>query len=99
LLPVASFTTGVGHEVQSLSDVRRTEARSAGIKRPAGVSRCFQVSLNNVEPSEAVLTCNLLAKDDARAALADEVEPSGPKVPLVSKPFSFACRAERLART
>jgi hypothetical protein len=42
--------------------------------------------------------CNLFAKDMLRSALADEVEEVGPKVPLVSKPISFACRAERLAR-
>ena len=45
---------GVGHPVQPLPDVRRTEARSAGINRPAGVTRTFQVSLYKVEPSKAV---------------------------------------------
>jgi hypothetical protein len=49
-----------------------------------------------VEPIEAVLACNLLAKDCWRAALADEMVERWPKVPLVSKPASFACRAERL---
>jgi hypothetical protein len=46
---------GVGHEVQSLPDVRRPEARSAGIERPDGVALCFQVSVNSVEPSKSVL--------------------------------------------
>jgi hypothetical protein len=55
-----------------LSDVGRTDARSAGIDRPAGVSRSFQVSLYKVKPSEAVFARNLLAKDDWRAALRDE---------------------------
>jgi hypothetical protein len=81
-----------------LPDVRRAEARRAGIDRPAGVRRIFQVSLYKVEPSEAVLCRNLLAKHNPRSALADEVVESGPQVPLVSKPISFACRAERLAR-
>src|SRR5690606_17741998 len=68
------------------------------IDRPAGVTRDFQVRLYKVEPSEAVLACNLLAKNDCRTALLDEVEPGRPKMPLVSKSCSFACRAERLAR-
>jgi hypothetical protein len=46
---------GVGHKVQSLPDVRSTEARSAGIDRPDGVTRSFQVRRNKVEPSERVL--------------------------------------------
>ena len=41
---------------------------------------------------------HLFAKDMLRSALADEVEELGPQVPLVSKPITFACRAERLAR-
>ena len=88
----ASALVAVGHPVQPLSDVRGTDACSAEICRPDGVARCFQVSLYKVEPVEAVRACNLLTKDDARTALADEV-------PLVSKPSSFTCRAERLART
>lgn len=91
---------GVGHgaPVKPLSDVRRAEARSAGISRPDGVARSFQVRAYKVEPSEAVLACNLLAKNDRRAALFDEPVEGGPKVPLVSKPAAFACRAEGLAR-
>lgn len=84
---------------EPLPDVRRTDARSAEIDRPAGVTRDFQVSLYKVEPSEAVLARNLLAKNDCRSALLDEVEPGRPKMPLVSKSCSFACRAERLTRT
>ena len=79
--------------------MRRADARSAEIDRPAGVARCFQVSLYKVEPTKAVFACNLLTKDDWRAALADEVVESWPQVPLIIKPCSFACRAERLART
>jgi hypothetical protein len=84
-----------------LSDVRRTDARSAQINRPEGVLRSFHVSVNKVEPSKSVLARNLLAKDrdSARLRSLNEVEPRRPQVPLVSKPSSFACRAERLART
>jgi hypothetical protein len=78
--------------------MRRTDARSAEIDRPAGVSRFFQVSAYKVEPSEAVFACNLLTKDNVRSALADEVVEGWPQVPLIIKPCSFACRAERLAR-
>jgi hypothetical protein len=53
--------------------MRRTDARSAQIDRPAGVARTFQVSLYKVEPSEAVLTRNLLTKDMRRFALRNEV--------------------------
>ena len=63
---------------EPLSDVGRADARSAEIDRPAGVARSFQVSLYKVEPSEAVLACNLLTKHDVRAALADEMVESGP---------------------
>jgi len=75
---VASVDVGVGHPVQSLPDVRRTEARSAGIDRPDGVRLAFQVSAYSVEPMQRVLACNLLAKDNERAALADDLEERGP---------------------
>jgi hypothetical protein len=84
-MPGVSFQSrveGVTHPFSDkpgpLPDVRSTDARSADIKRPAGVSRSFQVSLYKVEPSEASLTRNLLAKDDARLALGNEVVPGGP---------------------
>jgi len=82
-----------------LPDVGRAEARSAEIQTPDGVALSFQVSVNKVEPSKTVLRRNLLAKDRCRVAVLDEVEPRRPEVPLVSSPASFACRAERLART
>lgn len=104
VLPFQSRAAGVGladaslgKPPEPLSDVGRADARSAEIDRPAGVIRSFQVSLYKVEPSEAVLTRNLLAKDDVRSALRDEPVEGRPKVPLVSKPAAFACRAERLA--
>jgi len=87
------------NEESPLSDVRRTDARSAEIDRPEGISRRFHVSLYKVEPSEATFARNLLSKDWDRLRLCggDKVEPCGPQMPLVSKPSSFACRAERLA--
>jgi hypothetical protein len=59
-----SIVFNVGHEPQSLSDVRGADARSRHTDRPAGVVFTFQVSLNKVEP--AVVNCcfNLLSKDD-----------------------------------
>lgn len=65
-------------DMETLPDVRRTEARSAGIERPDGVPRSFQVSLYKVEPSEAVIARNLLAVEALRLALIDEVEERGP---------------------
>jgi hypothetical protein len=52
-----------------------------------------------VDPRLNSFARNLLSKDDCRLALFDEVVKCGPQVPLVIKPSSFACRAERLART
>ena len=70
---LTSFTFGVGHPVEALSDVRGTDARSAQINSPCGVARSFQVSLYKVEPLKAVFACNLFTKDDWRAALLNEV--------------------------
>jgi len=76
--------------------VRSAEARSAGIRLPNGVTRSFQVSLNNVEPSEAVFACNLLAKADVRATLADETEELGPEMSSVIGTASFTGGGEGL---
>jgi hypothetical protein len=93
------LSVGVGHEVQSLPDVRRTEPRSAGIDRPDGVARTFQVSVYSVEPSESVLARNLLAKDCDRSTLRDETEELGPEMPSVVGAAPFSCGGEGLART
>jgi hypothetical protein len=55
--------------------------------------------LYKVDPRICVFARNLLSKDDCRLALADEPMEVRPEVPLVIKPSSRACRAERLART
>ena len=95
----ASTVFGLRHPVKTVSDVRRTDARRRKRDTPEGVVHCFQVSLYKVDPRLCVLTRNLLSKNDCRSALIDEVIPGRPKMPLVSKSCSFACRAERLART
>nr|WP_236672118.1 hypothetical protein [Croceicoccus sp. YJ47] len=102
--PDVSCACGVVHpfnsgsdKVEPLPDMRAAEPRSAQIRRPEGKSQCFQVSRYSIEPYAPVLARNLLSKDACRTALVDEPEPVRPKVPLVSNPFSCACRAERLA--
>ncbi len=107
-VPPASCEAGVAHEVcsitshgdevEALADVRRPDARRAHIDRRNGVTLSFQVCTNSVEPSESVRARNLLTKDDARAAEADEPEPLGPQVPLVGGAESTAGLRERLAR-
>lgn len=97
--PVLSLACGVGHPVRPVSDVRSTDARRRERNSPEGIRQGFHVSLYKVEPRLCVLACNLLSKDDCRLALADEPMEVWPQVPLVIKPSSRACRAERLART
>jgi hypothetical protein len=89
---------GDGHEVKPLPDVRRTDARSAQIRRPDGVTRTFQVSLNKVEPLESVRVRNLLTKNDCRPALLNESEPGGPEVSVIVEAFLAAGSRERLTR-
>jgi hypothetical protein len=73
-----SLVAGVTHPINSLPDVRRTDARCAGIDRPDGVTLSFQVSAYSIEPCESVFARNLFAKDDERAADFDMVEGCGP---------------------
>ena len=82
-----------------LPDVRSTDARSAQICRPDGVTHSLQVMRNSVEPQSAISTRNLLSKHDCRAALADEPEPLGPEVARIVCARSLARTAEWLART
>jgi hypothetical protein len=98
-----SLTLGVcqplSNKPEALADVRGADARSAQIRHPNGVSRCFQVSAYSVEPAEAVLARNLLSKDNWRMALGDEAIELGPEVTLVGKSCSLSGGAEGLART
>jgi hypothetical protein len=95
----ASAAVGVGHPVQSVADVRRTDARRRKRDGPEGVTQGFQVSLYKVDPRPDSRACNLLSNDDWRRALLDEPGKTWPQMPWVRKPSSSACRAERLART
>ena len=52
--PFISDDFGVGHPIKTLPSVRGSDARSAEIDRPAGVTRVIQVRLNKVEPRESV---------------------------------------------
>src|SRR5262245_13574370 len=88
--------TGVGHEPQSLPDVRRADARSAQIGGPDGIYQSLQVSSNSGEPLAAIRACNLLAKDHCRAALGDEAVKSGPEVSLVGMAAAQSRARKRL---
>lgn len=72
--------------------MRRADPRCAAIDRPDGVTLSFQVSENNVEPSESVLARNLLTKDARGSTLSDETEPFRPEMLLVVE----ACFSSRL---
>jgi hypothetical protein len=75
---VGQGTVGLGHEPQSLSDVRSADARSWQIGRRDGVACSFQVSCHVIEPCQGKARLNLLTKQDCRSALADESEPWRP---------------------
>ena len=94
-----SVSVGPGHPVQSLPDVRRTDARRAQICRPNGVTRYFQVSVYKVEPVEAILARNLLSKHDWRMALCDEPIKLGPEVAGVIESAALTRATEGLAGT
>jgi hypothetical protein len=79
--------------------MRRPDARSAEIDRPAGVTRTVQVRLNKVEPRQSVNGRNLLAKANDRSSCFDETKELWPKMPFVVERFTFAGRAEGLAGT
>jgi hypothetical protein len=83
----------------SCSIRRRPDARSRENDRPAGVADSFQVRENKVEPRPSSRAINLLAKDRARAMLADEPEPLGPQVTLVGETAALPGARERLTGT
>ena len=78
LASLSGTVNGVGHEPQPLADVRGADARSRNTGRREGVADSFHVSLNKVEPSEAVIARNLFTKDNRRLTLTDEPVPGGP---------------------
>jgi hypothetical protein len=79
--------------------VRRSDARSAQIGSPAGISQSFQVKANSGEPFTSILARNLLSKHRCRSPLGDEIVKSGPKVALVGVSLSLASARKRLTRT
>jgi len=95
----ALSSCGVGHPIQPLPPVRRSDARSAQIGSPAGISQVFQVKANSGEPFASILARNLLSKDRCRTALGDEPVKSGPQVPLVGVALSFSSARKRLTGT
>jgi hypothetical protein len=73
-------------------------ARSAKIDGCDGISHCLQVHTYSGEPLlPCNLACNLLAKDDCRAALLNKVAEHGPEVSLVVGACLLARAGERLA--
>jgi hypothetical protein len=93
-----SALIGVGHPPQTLSDVRRAEARSAQIGGPAGISHVFQINSYSGEPLPAVSACNLLSKYHWRLALGDEAEKSGPEMAFIGMAFVLSSARKRLTR-
>jgi hypothetical protein len=95
--PSPSDFWGLRHEVQSVSDMRRTDARSRDTGSPKAVTFSFHVILNKIEPSVFNRAFNLFAKNNVRLALLDKFEPDGPQVTLVVDAFAGACNTEGLA--
>jgi hypothetical protein len=97
LIPVGiSLAFGVSHEPEPLPDVERADTCSRETTRPDGVVLRFHVIANTVEPSVSNRCFNLFAKDDARAALRDELEPDRPKVARIVPASLGAGRREGL---
>jgi len=82
-----------------LSPVGRADAECTHNRRPAGVTRSFQVPENSIEPgslvrrlfanlSDNVGTGNLFSENNGRSASGDELEEHGPEMALIV--FSFA---------
>jgi len=61
-----------------LATVGRTDARSAQIGGPDGISQVFQVNTYSGEPFTSIFALNLFSKADWRMALGDEPMKSGP---------------------
>jgi hypothetical protein len=99
--PLEGFAFGVAHPVghppQPLSDVRREDAVCAEYDRPNGVAFSLQVCRYSIEPPVPNRAFNLLAKDAARATLADEPEHVGPEVAVVGLRLLLPGGAEGLA--
>jgi hypothetical protein len=64
--------SAAGDPKQSLTEVRRAAGSSRQIGGPTIKADDFQTPANSGEPDQAVVACNLLAKDDCRLSLGDE---------------------------
>jgi hypothetical protein len=89
----------LSNEPEPLSDVERADARSRQTRRPDGVSFALQVIANTVVPAVGKRAFNLFAKDDCRAADAEELVPRRPKVARIVPASLGAGTRERLAGT
>lgn len=96
---VPSRAVGVGHPVNSVSRVRRTEARSAHTGSPDSISKLLHVSAYSGEPFTPILAINLLSKDRWRSALGDKRVKSGPQVSFIGMAFSVSRARKRLTGT
>lgn len=86
----------MGHPIKPLSDVRRTDPRSAQIGGPNFIAQTFQVSPYSGEPFTSKRARNLFSKRDCRVAESDEVAKEWPEVSGVFCSELFAGLRERL---
>jgi hypothetical protein len=101
-IPGESFQSralGVGHPVESLSDVRCADAVCAQYSRPDCVAIRFQVCRYSIEPVEANRLRNLLPKHSLRTELGDKPVKDGPEVAIIASAFALSGCGERLAGT
>jgi hypothetical protein len=94
-----SLVVAVAHPPKPLPDVERSDARSAQIGGPDRIVQRLQVSAYTSEPTPASLACNLLSKDDWRAALLDEPSKIRPEVTRIGLGKALSGRGKRLAGT
>jgi len=99
--PRTSATVGVGHRdpVKPLSDMGGVHGASWDIDRPAGVTFCFQISGDSVEPIIASLPRNLLSHEDRGPGGTGEAKDVGPQMPWIVSTGALARDRERLAGT
>jgi hypothetical protein len=98
--PLPSPAVGVGHsaEEEPFAKVRRADRASRESGAPDGIAKVFQISSHSGEPLAPKRACNLFSKQLWRLALADMVEPDGPKMPGISEASSLARDGEWRAR-
>jgi hypothetical protein len=90
LMSFPSRAAGVGHPHNPTPLVVGPKGISSQYERRSGVSLSLKVQRGPVPPAPSNRVCNLLAKDDIRAALSDEGEEFRPKIPAIIRPFRSA---------